>query len=204
MSHSFIESVIEVSHVDFSSYDLKNHALIYSSGLASRLLGYSQEEMNAFAEDYNRTIIHPDDLAIVDKKLDEIMHSKPGQIVETIVRYKRKDGRYIWGYTRKLVAERDESGQPSKITTIAQDITELVSIQDELMRRVKELDEISYRNSHELRGPVASIIGLTNLLRDKGLIDQHFLEILDHLGSTVQKLDNVVSELAQNRVNGEN
>ncbi len=204
MSHSFIESVIEVSHVDFSSYDLKNHALIYSSGLASRLLGYSQEEMNAFAEDYNRTIIHPDDLAIVDKKLDEIMHSKPGQIVETIVRYKRKDGRYIWGYTRKLVAERDESGQPSKITTIAQDITELVSIQDELMRRVKELDEISYRNSHELRGPVASIIGLTNLLRDKGLIDQHFLEILDHLGSTVKKLDNVVSELAQNRVNGEN
>ena len=204
MSHHFIESVIEVSHVDFSSYDLKNHALVYSSGLACRLLGYTKEEMDDFAEDYNRTIIHPDDLEIVDKKFDEIMHSKPGQIVETIVRYKRKDGRYIWGYTRKLVSERDEHGQPLKITTVAQDITELVAIQDELTRRVKELEDISYRNSHDLRGPVASIIGLTNLLRDKRLIDQHFVEILDHLGTTVQKLDHVVGELARTRSNGEN
>jgi PAS domain S-box-containing protein len=197
MATGFIKSVIEVSHVDFSWYDLKNHAMLYSSGLASKILGYSDEEMKTFAKDYNRKIIHPDDIEVVDAKLEEIKNSEPGQVIETIVRYKRKDGRYIWGYTRKIVSERDESGNPSKITTVAQDISELVSIQEELDRCVAELDRISYRNAHELRGPVASILGLTNLLRDKGFLDGHLKEIINHLGVTVMKLDSVVSDLSK-------
>jgi len=202
MSSNFIKSVIEVSHVDFSSYDLNNHALIYSSGLARRILGYTDEEMQSFALDYNRKIIHPDDLSIVDEKLEEILQSKPGQIIETICRYRRKDGRYIWGYTRKVVSERDESGRPSRITTVAQDISELVAIEEELSRRVQQLEQINYRNAHELRGPVASILGLTHLLRDKRLIDKHFVEIIEYLGTTVEKLDHVVSELSQSDGNG--
>ena len=201
MATGFIKSVIEVSHVDFSWYDLKNHAMLYSSGLASKILGYTEEEMKAFAKDYNRKIIHPDDIEVVDAKLEEIKKSKPGQVIETIVRYKRKDGRYIWGYTRKIVSERDEDGNPSKITTVAQDISELVSIQEELDRSVAELERISYTNAHELRGPVASILGLTNLLREKGLLDDHLKDIINHLGITVQKLDSVVSDLANSAAN---
>ena len=195
MKRNFIKSVIDVSHVDFSSFDLKNHALVYSSGLARRLLGYSEEEMKSFAEDFNRQIIHPDDLPVVEDKLQEILESEPGQIIETIVRYKRKDGRYIWGYTRKIVSERDAQGAPLKVTTVAQDITELVDIQDELSRRVQELDAISYRNAQELRGPVASILGLTHLMKDKRLLDDHLIENIDHLMEAVKKLDDVVAEL---------
>ena len=197
MPRSFIKSVIEVSHVDFSSYDLKNHALLYSSGLAGRLLGYTEEELQEFAHDFNRQIIHPDDISIVDSKLNEIIHSEPGQIIETIVRYRRKDGRYIWGYTRKLVSERDDNGNPLKLTVVAQDISELVSIQDELSMRVEELDRITYRNAHQLRGPVASILGLTNLMKEDGLLDQRYCEIIHHLNNTVRKLDAVVSEMVQ-------
>ncbi len=201
MTNKFIESVITVSHVDFSSYDLKNHSLIYSSGLAKKILGYSDAELKEFAQDYNRKIIHPDDLEVVDRKLEEILNSKPGQIIETIVRYKRRDGRYIWGYTRKIVADWDEDGKPLKITTVAQDISEMVAIQEELEHRVALLDEINYRNAHELRGPVASILGLVNLMKDQGMVDEFYNEILSHLCRTVEKLDMVVNDLVQ--VDGE-
>ncbi|MCA6073699.1 PAS domain-containing protein [Fulvivirga sedimenti] len=195
MPRNFIQSVIAVSHIEFASYDLKNHALLYSSGLAGKILGYSEAEMKSFAHDFNRMIIHPDDIEVADAKMEEIMASRPGQIIEMIIRYKRKDGRYIWGYTRKLVSEWDENGKPAKITSVAQDVTEMVSIQEELARRVAQLDEISYRNAHDLRGPVASILGLTNLMKDKGMIEDYYQDLLQHLCSAVEKLDNVVGEL---------
>ncbi len=195
-SRSFIKSVIEVSHIEFSSYDIKNHALTYSSGLASKILGYTEEEMRDFSQDYNRRIIHPDDLQTVNEQLETLMASKPGQIVEMIVRYRRHDGRYIWGYTRKMVTDRDENGTPTRMTIVAEDITELVSLQEELEARVAELEKVSFRNHHELKGPVASILGLTNMIRDKDMIAEYNREIMQHLCRTVAKLDTVVSEIA--------
>lgn len=197
MSLNFIRSVIHVAHVDFSSYDLKNHALVYSSGLAAELLGYSEEEMFHFSENYNDEILHPDDLDRMHKKWEELQSSSPGQIVEAIARYRRKNGGYIWGYTRKMVSDWDNDGKPIKVTTVAQDITELVSIQSELEERVAQLEKISFLNAHELRGPVASILGLTNLMSREGMIGEYYSEMLNHLTRTVTKLDGVVTELVK-------
>jgi len=192
---NFIKSVIEVAHVEFSAYDLKNKALLYTSGLAPSILGYSEEEMREFSKDYNRQIIHPDDLTTVNEKLEELEHSRPGQIVEMIVRYRRRDGRYIWGYTRKMVTDRDENGKPVRMTIVAEDITELVSLQTELEDKVSELERISFRNHHELRGPVASILGLANMMQDEHMIAEYNKEIMKHLCRTVAKLDEVVNDL---------
>ncbi len=194
-SKQFIKSVIEVSHVEFSAYDLQNHALIYSSGLAASILGYSVEEMKEFSKDYNRRIIHPDDLETVNRQLKELENSRPGQIVEMIIRYRRRDGRYIWGYTRKMVTERDENGKPLKMTIVAEDITELVALQEELEHRVAQLENISHRNHHEIKGPVSSILGLANMMQDDHLIAEYNREIMSHLCRTVAKLNDVVSQL---------
>lgn len=194
---NFIRSVIQVAHVEFSSYDVNNHGLIYSSGLAAEILGYTEEEMYEFSHNYNDEIIHPDDINMMHQKWQDIMSSSPGQIIEAIARYRKKDGDYIWGYTRKMVSEWDKDGNPLRITTVAQDITELVSMQIELERKVSQLEKISYMNAHELRGPVASILGLTNLMTNDGLIGEYNREILQHLSRTVTKLDTVVSELVK-------
>jgi PAS domain S-box-containing protein len=194
---NFIRSVIHVAHVEFSSYDINNHGLIYSSGLAAEVLGYSEQEMYEFSHNYNDEIIHPDDLEMMHRKWDDIMNSSPGQIIEAIARYRKKDDGFIWGYTRKMVSDWDTEGNPLKITTVAQDITELVNMQSELEQKVSQLEKISYVNAHELRGPVASILGLTNLMTNDGLIGEYNREILQHLNRTVAKLDSVVSDLVK-------
>ncbi len=206
MSMQFIRSVIHVAHVDFSAYDIKNHGLIYSSGLAAEMLGYSEEEMYEFSRNYNDEIIHPGDHDMMHEKLQQLLDSPPGQIIEAIARYKKKTGEYIWGYTRKMVSERDENGEPLKITTVAQDVTDLVTMKKELDSHVAQLERISHVNAHELRGPVASILGLTNLMTTEGMIGEYNREILHHLNRTVVKLDDVVRELVrgQQHENGDN
>mgnify|MGYP001095561566 CR=1 FL=1 len=195
VTNKFFQSVIEVSHIEFSAYDLKNRALIYTSGLAAQILGYTEEQMQEFGKDYNRNIIHPDDLEQVNTQLTVLENARPGQIVEMIVRYRRNDGRYIWGYTRKMVTEW-ENEKPSKMTVVAEDITELVSLQIELEKKVEELEKIHFRNHHDLKGPVASILGLANLMQDDSLISEHNREIISHLSRTVAKLDSVVADIA--------
>jgi PAS domain S-box-containing protein len=196
-ARNFIKSVIDVAHVEFSSYDLKNNALAYTSGWASQLLGYTTDELKEFSKDYNRKIIHPDDLDLVNKNIQDLENSSPGQIVEMIVRYRRKNGQYIWGYTRKMVTDRDEDGKPLKMTIVAEDISELVSLQDELSMRVEQLEKLSHRNHHELRGPVASILGLANMMQEDSVISEYNRDIIQHLCRTVSKLERVVSEMSQ-------
>ena len=67
-----------------------------------------------------------------------------------------------------MVVERDEKGYPSTITTVAEDITDMIDLQDQLREKIRLLESISYKNSHMLRSPVASIIGLINSDRGKG------------------------------------
>jgi PAS domain S-box-containing protein len=196
-SHRFIKSVIDVAHVEFSLYDLENNALAYTSGWASQLLGYSKKELKEFSKDYNRQIVHPNDLELVNKNIKDLENSKPGQIIEMIARYRKKNGQYIWGYTRKMVSERDKYGKPLKMTIVAEDITELVALQDELTMRVDQLEKLSHRNHHELRGPVASILGLANIMQNDDLISEYNKDIIKHLCRTVTKLEEVVAHISR-------
>jgi PAS domain S-box-containing protein len=67
--------------------------------------------------------------------VDKIIHSSKGEIIEMTARYRRSDGNYVWIYTRKLVTKRNKKGEPHTITTVAEDITEVVKLQDQLREK---------------------------------------------------------------------
>lgn len=191
----FLNSLIEVSHIEFQSYDIHRHEIIFSSGLAQQVLGYTKEEFYNFGRDIYEELIHPDDIEVMHKALDKIMHSQKNEIVEMTVRYRRSDGNYIWLYTRKLVSKRNKRGDPCTITTVAEDITNMVYLQEQLKEKVQLLRSISYKNSHLLRSPVASIIGLINLIEEKDITSSHNLQVFSFLKMAIEKLDAVVHEI---------
>lgn len=57
-------------------------------------------------------------------------------------------------------------------------------------RRLKEIDSIA---SHDIRGPVTSLIGLTNLFNKKNYADPFNADIIDCIKETTHKLDSVDS-----------
>jgi light-regulated signal transduction histidine kinase (bacteriophytochrome) len=66
----------------------------------------------------------------------------------------------------------------------------------ELEKKNKALEEYAFINAHKLRSPVASILGLLNLLSKSDLKDDSKV-IRDHLQDSAKKLDQVVRSITQ-------
>lgn len=71
---------------------------------------------------------------------------------------------------------------------------DLIETNKELVKHNNELQQFSYTISHNLRAPVASLIGLTNIFDAASLNDDNKV-ILDHLHRSAESLDKVFRDL---------
>ena len=188
----FIKSVIEVSHIEFQSYSLEKMQMIYTSGLSQKVLGYTSNEFEELSRNFYEEIIHPDDKDVLHEKIGQLIITQPGEVVEMTARYKRADGEYITAYMRKMVTEWDKYGNPSVIVTVAEDISNLVKLQEDLKVKVENLDLISWQNSHLINGPVVSIIGLVNLIEEEEITSPHNKQVFEYIKQVLEKLNKVI------------
>ncbi len=72
---------------------------------------------------------------------------------------------------------------------------ERTKMMEEIVQRVKDLEQFSYIVSHNLRAPVANISGLTEILKITGLNEDEKNKFLAELDGSVTKLDNVIKDL---------
>lgn len=191
----FLHSLFEVAHVEFQTYDLSSHKVVFSSGVARQLLGYTEQEYAKLSSGFYKSIIHPDDLQKVQQTIDNVIQSKNGEVIEMTVRLRKKDDSYIWLYSRQMVYERNEGDGAFTIIREVEDVTKLVNLQQELEAKVAQLNLVSFKNSHLLRSPVSSIIGLVSLIEENDIISEHNRQVLHFLKETITKLDNVIHEI---------
>lgn len=81
----------------------------------------------------------------------------------------------------------------SELVTMNNDLTEA---NNELIKHNNELRQFSYTVSHNLRGPVASLSGLINLINPREL-NEGTNEIFDHIRTSIQRLETVIQDLNQ-------
>ncbi|MCU0445845.1 MAG: tetratricopeptide repeat-containing sensor histidine kinase [Microscillaceae bacterium] len=74
--------------------------------------------------------------------------------------------------------------------------TELNIAIDNLSQKNQDLEQFSYIVSHNLRAPVARVMGLVNIL-DKDNMSEYNLGIIKHLETTAGGLDTVIRDLTQ-------
>jgi len=191
----FIHSILEVSHVEFQTYDLCAQKVLFSSGIASKLLGYSDKEYAAISSDFYKSIVHPDDIATVEKAINEIINSTKGKVIEMTLRGRKSDGDYIWLYSRQMIYERNPRRKVLTMIREVEDVTTLIELKTELEEKVERLKAVSFKNSHFLRAPVATIIGLVNLIEEQGVSGAHTQQIIAYLKETIIKLDEVVHQI---------
>jgi signal transduction histidine kinase len=94
-----------------------------------------------------------------------------------------------------MVLDKYEARGHYTIIREAEDVTRLVELQDQLREKVQQLQTISYKNSHLLRSPVASIIGLVNMVEEQGITSDHNLQVFNFLKQAIEKLDDVIHEI---------
>lgn len=79
---------------------------------------------------------------------------------------------------------------------ILQDVTELKRRQDIILTQNKFLRKIAWQQSHEVRRPIANILGICNMIRgDEALSNEELKLYLQHLSIEVANLDDIVKAI---------
>ncbi len=106
--------------------------------------------------------------------------------------------------TLEIIKKNDEiNTQAEEIRAINENLEQLVKERtSQLERKNKALEEYAFINAHELRAPVASILGLINLMETIELDEEHRIYI-KHLQSSAEKLDSVVRSIGKAIEKGE-
>lgn len=98
----------------------------------------------------------------------------------------------------EIQAQNEEiQSQAEEILGINENLEELVKQRtQELVKKNKALEEYAFINAHELRAPVASILGLIDLLSKKAL-DEDSKAIVNHMETSAEKLNTIVRSITK-------
>lgn len=190
-----IQGIMNVSHSSITMVDLMTRRMSFTNGILARKMGYRDEEIQALSENYYESVIHPDDKGKLQNHLNKLMESKQGQMLECTLRFRAKDENYYSVLLRDSVFTRDDNGRPQEIIFSAIDVTRYLKLKNQLEENIKFIKEISFKNSHEMRAPVATLLGLVSLIKIEMPTQATALELVDFLEKTVLKMDDVIREL---------
>ena len=145
-----------------------NRNLIYISGNAVKVLGYSFEELLGVQLWLNR--IHPEDKARVGQAYQKLFSD--GEKFDVEYRICRKDGGWIWLHNRALTTRPGEGIMCAD--GLFKDITQRRQAEAALQHAKEAAESANLAKSqflanmsHELRTPLNAIIGFSEILADK-------------------------------------
>ena len=75
--------------------------------------------------------------------------------------------------------------------------TDRMKMTEDILQRNKDLEQFSYIISHNLRAPVANILGISDLVTRENLTEDEKIFLMTGLAESVKKLDYVISDLNQ-------
>ncbi|MBU1483371.1 MAG: PAS domain-containing sensor histidine kinase, partial [Bacteroidetes bacterium] len=124
-----------------------------------------------------------------------------GKIWRGEFKNRAKDGSKYWVNTT-IVPFLNEKGKQFQYLAILTDITEQKQLQiqeekliEDIVRRNKNLEQFSYIISHNLRSPVANILGLIALLQEENIPTETIDYINNSINLSANKLDEVIKDL---------
>jgi PAS domain S-box-containing protein len=196
-NESRLKEAQAIAHMGNFEVDLSNNSEAWSDEMY-KIMGITREvDVPSIA--LFLSFIHPDDLNYIKSGFEE--YSKSFKNSTHAFRFIRKDGAIRYGCTDARF-EFDKNRKPVRLFGIFQDVTkvklaeiERTKMVNDLMMRNTELEQFGYIISHNLRAPVANIIGASSVLNDADL-DAEDRDMLNKgLNASVIKLDNVVKDL---------
>lgn len=94
----------------------------------------------------------------------------------------------------------DHDGNIIGVNCIARDITQQKKQYFKIRRQNEKLREIAWIQSHKVRGPVASILGLTELFDSDVELSAYNKDILEQIKRATHELDKVIKEVVDNTI----
>jgi signal transduction histidine kinase len=155
--------------------------------------GYTDDNLPFYFEH-----VHPEDRERVILYPDQV---KFGTMINWCqeYRFRKADGEYAFLLDRGIVI-RDDQGIGIRMIGAMQDISRIKEQELRVTQQNQRLMEIALINAHEIRRPVATILGLMQLLTEKSATTESDKQVLEHLKAATNELDDVIKRIIDKTV----
>ena len=119
-----------------------------------------------------------------------------GQALELDVPLRFPDGKQAY-YEVRMVPIIGEGSRVLGVGCFGRDVTQRRQTEHRLVAQNEQLRRIAWYQSHEVRGPVASILGLISLFGSTAPDDPFYNDLLAHLQIMAEKLDGAVRKVVE-------
>ena len=165
----------------------------------SRLITHPIEKMQRIIRDLGKGVInkvdHPENNNEIGNMVLAVNHLSD-KLSET-ARFAEEIGNRNYDLPFSPLSDEDKLGKAllSMRDNIQKSEEDLLKTASNLIQRNQALEQYTFIISHNLRAPVATILGFTQLLGEGGLPEEDKQIILEGLGESAGKLDDVIHDL---------
>jgi len=196
-NEALLKEAAKLAHFGSWEVDIVNDVERWSDE-QFRILGYEPGEITASLENL-LSMVHAEDEDEVKRVITDTLQNLDHQKFDCRVICKDGSVRHI---AAEMAVKRDENRKPLRINGFIRDVSETrhselkeKKITADLIQRNKDLEQFAYIISHNLRGPVANIVGVSNALLEGNLDEDENTEFMGALSVSVKKLDNIITDL---------
>lgn len=145
-----LPAIIYINQLDVPG-DYNSMRNVWLNRRGHELMGYSRDEIDQLKYDFFKTIIHPEDMAIVPSSYYWHYSDHPELFFAGMHRVKPKHcDSYRWLYYQTIVADYFDDSSPRRSFTIALEISEIMHTENQLNYALKEIARLKneLRMSH--------------------------------------------------------
>ena len=166
----------------------------YLSEGIEALTGYRAEDINRGQAPSLGDLIHPHDLAEVQRLVDQGVRDR--RPFEMEYRLRRKDGTYLWVHELGR-AIYDDQGGPLWIDGVILDVTSRRELENQLQQahKLRSLADVTGGVAHDFNNMLAGVLGYAELLRDQMPAGSESLKWLEKLESSAQRAADLTRQM---------
>lgn len=158
-----------------------------------RILGFSPAEVEPDYERYFENV-HPEDKETLKRRLEKAISTLPSHECEYRIIDEHQVVKHIYS---KILVKRDTEHNPYQVVGFILDITAHKKQTSVLEKQNQRLMEIAWVQSHQVRAPLARLMGLVQLLTRFPDEKNNLNETLNHILQSAAELDEIVRKVVR-------
>lgn len=191
-SNTRYKMVMQASVDAIIDWDIENDKASWSANF-QELFGH---DIANYSDDTWIKFIHPDDKERVKQELRIALANKKQEYFYTRFRFLKANGQIAY-IKQKGVFVRNAEGRAVRAVGAMIDVTESVQHLQFIEQQNASLREIAWVQSHIVRGPLSTLMGLVDLLKNHDKYDIKPDDLVPDIVSTANKLDDVIKVIVR-------
>ncbi len=135
-----LEIFIEGTNAGIWDWNIESNEAYFSEKWAD-LIGYDLSEINPQNYEKFSTLVHPDDLPMLEEQLQEYIRQN-SKFLNVVFRMKHKSGHWIWINSIGTILEKNVHGYPKLMTGIHLDISKRMTDKERIALNEKRLQKV--------------------------------------------------------------